>query len=107
MSVFDNAVTEFKSNFPNFYARGWGPTTKAERWNGRHAMFGWVALIATGYAQAHNLIPDFDKPVDLAQWGTLAILAGKQTISTGTSRRVAKTATLEAHDFRSCLLVFC
>ena len=47
------------------YNRGWGPTTKAERWNGRHAMFGWIALLATGYAKGHGLIPNGDVPLDL------------------------------------------
>jgi len=83
MSVFDDATTDFGKQFPEFYQLGWGPTTKAERWNGRHAMFGWVAIVATGYAQAHGLIPDFDKPLDLKEWGTLAIIAGKTTITNG------------------------
>jgi len=48
MSVFDDAVSEFKKDYPAAYNKGWGPTTKAERWNGRHAMFGWVALLMTG-----------------------------------------------------------
>ena len=82
-SVFENAVNDFKESFPAFYAKGWGPTTKAERWNGRHAMFGWFAMVFTGYAQAHNLIPDFDTPLDLKEWGTLATLYGTQTITNG------------------------
>ena len=38
MSIFDDAVNDWKRQYPSFYAKGWGPTTKAERWNGRHAM---------------------------------------------------------------------
>jgi hypothetical protein len=60
---------------------GWGVTTKAERWNGRHAMFGWFAIILTGYAKSHGLIPNPEVALDLKQWGTLSILAGPQTIS--------------------------
>lgn len=63
-SVFDNAQAEFAAEFPEYSKYGWGPTAKAERWNGRHAMFGWAAIIATGYCQAHNLIPDADVALD-------------------------------------------
>ena len=31
--------------YPGFAAKGWGPSAKAERWNGRHAMFGWAFII--------------------------------------------------------------
>ena len=34
MSVFDDAVDSWKKQYPSIYAAGWGPTTKAERWNG-------------------------------------------------------------------------
>lgn len=76
MSLFDDAVKEFSDSYPQAYKRGWGPTTKAERWNGRHAMFGWVALIATGYAKSHNLIPEPEKLLDMKEWGTLAYIYG-------------------------------
>ena len=76
MSIFDDAVKEFSDSYPQAYKRGWGPTTKAERWNGRHAMFGWVALIATGYAKSHNLIPEPEKLLDMKEWGTLAYIYG-------------------------------
>lgn len=62
--VFESAQTEFASEFPEYSKYGWGPTAKAERWNGRHAMFGWAAIIATGYCQAHNLIPNADVALD-------------------------------------------
>ena len=58
MSVFDKAVDDWAAQYPTAYAVGWGPTTKAERWNGRHAMFGWIALITTAYAKGHGLIPN-------------------------------------------------
>lgn len=35
MSVFDNAVEEWAKTYPFPYSIGWGPTTKAERWNGK------------------------------------------------------------------------
>jgi hypothetical protein len=53
-SVFEGAMSSFEKDYPEFAKRGFGPTTKAERWNGRHAMFGWVAILATGYAQGHG-----------------------------------------------------
>lgn len=62
--VFEAAQNEFADEFPEYSKYGWGPTAKAERWNGRHAMFGWAAIIATGYCQAHNLIPDADVALD-------------------------------------------
>jgi uncharacterized membrane protein len=39
-------------------------------------MFGWVALIATGYAKSHNLIPEPEKLLDMKEWGTLAYIYG-------------------------------
>lgn len=38
LSVFERAVADFNSKYPAVAARGLGPSTKAERWNGRHAM---------------------------------------------------------------------
>ena len=76
MSIFDDAVKDWAATYPVAYSVGWGPTTKAERWNGRHAMFGWVALLATGYAKGHGLIPNADSLLDLKDWGTLALTMG-------------------------------
>ncbi|CAM9250561.1 unnamed protein product [Chrysoparadoxa australica] len=81
MNVFTDAQASFGKEFPEFYEAGWGPTAKAERWNGRHAMFGWVAIIATGYAKAHGLIPDAEMALSVKEWGTLAILQGSETIT--------------------------
>jgi hypothetical protein len=66
----------FQEQFPEFNSYGWGVSVKAERWNGRHAMFGWAFIIATGYCKAHGLIPDPEKLLDFKQWGTLAIISG-------------------------------
>lgn len=74
--LFSNAVNEWKTTYPYAYNMGWGPTAKAERWNGRHAMFGWVALLATGYAKSHGLIPNPDTVLDMKDWGTLAYIYG-------------------------------
>jgi hypothetical protein len=76
MSVFDDGVKLWADTYPWAYSVGWGPTTKAERWNGRHAMFGWIALLATGYAKGHGLIPDADVLLSTKEWGTLAYLYG-------------------------------
>lgn len=75
-SVFDKAVEDWAKQYPAPFKAGWGPTPLAERWNGRHAMFGWVALIATGYAKSHGLIPNADSLLDLKEWGTLAYSYG-------------------------------
>lgn len=79
--VFESAQAEFAKEFPEYSKYGWGPTAKAERWNGRHAMFGWAAIIATGYCQAHNLIPNADQMLDTKVWGTLAYTQGTESIT--------------------------
>ena len=76
LPIFAKAVQDWKVQFPALYAVGIGPTTKAERWNGRHAMFGWVALLATGYAKSHGLIPNPDEMLNVKEWGTLAYSYG-------------------------------
>jgi len=81
-SIFESAQSSFEAEFPEFAKRGFGPTTKAERWNGRHAMFGWFAIVATGYAISHGVIPDFDTPLDLSVWGPLA-KTGDASITNG------------------------
>ena len=75
-SLFENAVKQFSETYPAAYNKGWGPTAKAERWNGRHAMFGWIALLFTGYAKSHGLIPNGDLALDVNEWGTLAYIYG-------------------------------
>lgn len=92
---FTSATEKYKSDFPEFSSYGWGVSTKAERWNGRHAMFGWVFIIATGYAQSHGLIPEADKLLDIKQWGTLAQITPRvSTIST--ERAVVLIANVHA-----------
>eukprot|EP00624_Nannochloropsis_granulata_P002958 evm.model.NODE_25067_length_7224_cov_15.120847.3 len=72
-SVFERAMADFNGRYPAVAALGLGPSAKAERWNGRHAMFGWIALLATGYAQAHGLLPEGG--MDAKEWGTWVIVS--------------------------------
>lgn len=80
-SLYDEAVGEWDSQWPEFSKWGWGPSVQAEKWNGRHAMFGWVFICATAYAKGHGLIPNPEAALDLKQWGTLATISGANTIS--------------------------
>eukprot|EP00190_Bangiopsis_sp_CCMP1999_P006663 CAMPEP_0198723866 /NCGR_PEP_ID=MMETSP1475-20131203/1356_1 /TAXON_ID= ORGANISM="Unidentified sp., Strain CCMP1999" /NCGR_SAMPLE_ID=MMETSP1475 /ASSEMBLY_ACC=CAM_ASM_001111 /LENGTH=216 /DNA_ID=CAMNT_0044485181 /DNA_START=504 /DNA_END=1154 /DNA_ORIENTATION=+ len=78
LGVFKSAMEDFKKEFPLFAKRGWGATVKAEGWNGRHAMFGFLALWITAYMHGHGLIPGGQ--LDLSQWGRLADLGGNKPI---------------------------
>ena len=40
VASFDRGMSDFKADFPWLAKHGFGPSVKAERWNGRHAMFG-------------------------------------------------------------------
>lgn len=80
-NVFNEAMIQWNEEYPNFAKWGWGPSVQAEKWNGRHAMFGWVAICATAYAKGHGLIPNADMALDLKEWGTLATISGKNTIT--------------------------
>lgn len=75
------AMEEYKSEFPLFAERGWGATVKAERWNGRHAMFGFLALVITAYCKGHGLLPDATAQLDASQWGPLVALGDYKGIS--------------------------
>lgn len=81
MFNYDDAVKDFEAQFPQFSKWGWGPTVQAEKWNGRHAMFGWFFICATAYCKGHGLIPDADALLDFKEWGTLATISGKTTIT--------------------------
>eukprot|EP00558_Chaetoceros_sp_UNC1202_P004879 CAMPEP_0197246506 /NCGR_PEP_ID=MMETSP1429-20130617/14227_1 /TAXON_ID=49237 /ORGANISM="Chaetoceros sp., Strain UNC1202" /LENGTH=219 /DNA_ID=CAMNT_0042707179 /DNA_START=13 /DNA_END=672 /DNA_ORIENTATION=+ len=78
---FDKAMADWEAEYPQFAEWGWGPSVQAEKWNGRHAMFGWVLICATAYAKGHGLIPNADVPLDLKEWGTLATISGKNTLT--------------------------
>ena len=81
MTVFENGMKQFQGDFPWLAKYGFGPTVKAERWNGRHAMFGWLMIVATGYAKSHGLIPSGDVALQYKDWGGLAQLGFNQYIS--------------------------
>lgn len=81
LPVFTKAMDEFKQDYPQFAKFGWGATVKAERWNGRHAMFGLLALTLTAYAKGHGLIPEGSAVLDMSQWGPLAALGDAEPIS--------------------------
>jgi len=100
-AVFGDAMTEFKSEYPGFAAKGWGPSTKAERWNGRHAMFGWAFIIGTLHAQANGYIPDPTAGIDASVWGPLSRLgAGAGTISN--ERAIVMVANVHAFAVGIC-----
>jgi len=80
-TVFDDGMANFKSGNPWFAKYGFGPSVKAERWNGRHAMFGWMAIIATGYAKGHGFFPDPALALKYDQWGALAQIGFGEYIS--------------------------
>jgi hypothetical protein len=79
--VYEDAVADWEMQFPEFAKYGWGPSVQAEKWNGRHAMFGWFFICACAYAKGHGLLPDAATFVDFKTWGTLATISGKETIS--------------------------
>ena len=71
----------FQEQFPEFNSYGWGVSVKAERWNGRHAMFGWMAIILTGYAKGHGFFPDPTVALKYDQWGALTQMGFGEYIS--------------------------
>eukprot|EP00586_Coscinodiscus_wailesii_P020060 CAMPEP_0172493572 /NCGR_PEP_ID=MMETSP1066-20121228/25000_1 /TAXON_ID=671091 /ORGANISM="Coscinodiscus wailesii, Strain CCMP2513" /LENGTH=229 /DNA_ID=CAMNT_0013263789 /DNA_START=80 /DNA_END=769 /DNA_ORIENTATION=- len=80
-AVFEDAVKDFESDYPKFAEWGWGPSVHAEKWNGRHAMFGWLFIVATAYAKGHGLFPDGDAMLTYKDWGPLALISGKTYIT--------------------------
>merc|ERR1712228_851283 len=80
-SVFDEGTAKFAAEFPWLAKYGFGPSVKAERWNGRHAMFGWFFILMTGYAKTHGLFPDAGVALKYNDWGGLAQLRFGEYIS--------------------------
>ena len=39
--IYEEAVSDWEKQFPQFAKYGWGPSVQAEKWNGRHAMCKW------------------------------------------------------------------
>ena len=81
LNGFSESMEEWDQKFPAFAKYGWGPSVHAEVWNGHHAMFGWFFICATAYVKGHGLIPDPDTLLNLKEWGTLATISGKNTIT--------------------------
>jgi len=77
--MFEAGMEKFATDFPGFAKWGWGPTVHAEKWNGRHAMFGWFFICCTAYFKGHGLIPDSTTMLTFKDWGTLALIAGGGT----------------------------
>ena len=92
--AYENAQKAWEEEFGPLAKYGWGPTVLAEKWNGRHAMFGWVMIIGAAYAKGHGLIPNADVALDMKEWGTLASIMGKTTITT--ERAVILAANMHA-----------
>ena len=81
MTIFDSGMGQFKADYPWLAKYGFGPSVKAERWNGRHAMFGWLAIVATAYAKGHGFFPAADVALKYNDWGGLAQIGFGQYIS--------------------------
>ncbi|KAI0567009.1 early light-inducible protein HV60 [Gracilaria domingensis] len=79
LPIFTNAMEDYKKEYPSFAARGWGASVKAERWNGRHAMFGFVMLVATAYCKGHGLLPE--GVLETSSWGVLGSLGDTAMIT--------------------------
>mmetsp|Transcript_3133 Transcript_3133/g.10807 ORF Transcript_3133/g.10807 Transcript_3133/m.10807 type:complete len:290 (-) Transcript_3133:94-963(-) len=69
---FEKGMSQFAADYPWLAKYGFGPTVKAERWNGRHAMFGWLAILGTGVAKSHGWLPSGDVALTYNEWGGLA-----------------------------------
>ena len=119
-TIFDDGMTQFKSDFPwrecslitrnhalprsllrrcailslslsdaccvilrvlSVAKYGFGPSVKAERWNGRHAMFGWFMIVGTAYAKGHGFFPDPAVALQYKDWGALTQMGFGQAIS--------------------------
>jgi len=80
-TVFDAGMSQFKADYPWLAKYGFGPTVKSERWNGRHAMFGWLAIVLTAYGKGHGWFPDPTVALKYNDWGALAQIGFGQYIS--------------------------
>jgi len=77
--MFERGMEKFEEDYPGFAKWGWGPTVHAEKWNGRHAMFGWFFICCTSYFKGHGMIPDATQMLTFKDWGTLAVISGAGT----------------------------
>jgi len=77
--VFKEGMAKFREEYPGFSRWGWGPTVHAEKWNGRHAMFGWFFICCTAYFKGHGLVPDAAMMLKFKDWGSLAVIGAAGT----------------------------
>jgi len=80
-SVFDKGTAQFGADYPWLAKNGFGPSVKAERWNGRHAMFGWFFILLTGWAKGHGYFPAGEVQLAYKDWGALAQVGFGQYIT--------------------------
>jgi hypothetical protein len=78
---FESIMEGFKNDFPWLAKYGFGPTVKSERWNGRHAMFGWAAIIATAVCKKYGVFPDPAVALSYKDWGALTQMGFNEYIS--------------------------
>merc|ERR1719197_344871 len=78
---YDKSMDGFKNDFPWLAKYGFGPSVKSERWNGRHAMFGWAAIIATAVCKKYGVFPDPAVALQYKDWGALTQMGFGQYIS--------------------------
>merc|ERR1719247_3327206 len=81
MSGFDKSMAQFKADYPWFAKYGFGLSVKSERWNGRHVMFGWAAIIATAVCKKYGVFPDAAVALKYNDWGALTQLGFGEYIS--------------------------
>lgn len=77
--MFEEGMNIFAEEYPGFARWGWGPTVHAEKWNGRHAMFGWFFICCTAYFKGHGMIPDATTMLNFKEWGSLALISAGGT----------------------------
>jgi len=99
-SVFEDGMSQFKDDYPWLAKYGFGPSVKAERWNGRHAMFGWLAIAATAYAKSNGYFPDPTTALTYKDWGGLAQLGFNEYISN--ERAIIMIAHVHALTISAC-----
>jgi len=99
-SVFEDGMSQFKADYPWLAKYGFGPSVKAERWNGRHAMFGWLAIAATAYAKSNGYFPDPTTALTYKDWGGLAQLGFNEYISN--ERAIIMIAHVHALTISAC-----
>jgi len=99
-SVFEDGMGQFKADYPWLAKYGFGPSVKAERWNGRHAMFGWMMIALSAYGKSHGWFPAGDVALQYKDWGGLAQLGFNQYISN--ERAIIMIAHVHALAISAC-----